>query len=635
MNWEVKTMRSKTSLFNKSLYLQDIRKLVSSLLVLLLGFTVVIVIPYIVMNRMPEEMGALFALKWVLTNPVLIGGLSITAAVVVFSYIYKKRSSYMLHAMPAKRLTHFVSHYLSGLSFLIVLAALSYLLVLITNGDGRLTALIWICFGETLVEILFFYSLAVFTSVVCGNVALSYITFIVLNALWIFINALFSLIHYILTWHPILYSRGQTFGFITFEGLKPLCPSLYFFENAGIGNDVYHPQISGLINCAWMLIPAAALILLAALLYVRRKLEHTGEIVAFPWCRIVFRILFTFCGAGLVAGAVYMPLIATSVDFPGAFGILIVLIVVGGAVSFLISEMILGKNIHIFRGKRIPLWQGIIPIAGLILYVSVLGFQTNVANLFPDAANTVSIRVELNTVYGTEYYDVEDKDRIEELLNVYAPLADDKEVKDRALRVRNSGEYDERSGSLALVMQEKRSDYCFTDAATFFFDEKLKDKILTPFLSMLNDKNNTTKFLFGSDADRISPISAFCSGEDVLLTNEKGKKVALVRYDYIQDTSSTEEDAVTDSEFQLRVNMFTLYQAILKDLQNGNIVPYGRNTAEEIQDSRKDTVLTEFRLEFSEKVNLSPSNIVSIAITSNSTYTLDFLRQNGISFIQK
>ena len=186
MNWEVRTMQSKTSLFNKRLFLNSIKSILPSMVGLLLLYFGMEFVPGVMRiasasressanpvttNQAVDDV--MLRLTDDLVNPILIGVIAILLAIVLFWYQYSRRSSYMLHALPVKRSTHFVSHVLAGIVGFMILVIVCYGSLACLSGfsghAGLCLKLICICFVETTVEFLFFFSLALFVTMVCGN----------------------------------------------------------------------------------------------------------------------------------------------------------------------------------------------------------------------------------------------------------------------------------------------------------------------------------------------------------------------------------------------------------------------------------------------------------------------------------
>ena len=89
----------------------------------------------------------------------------------VFSYLYSSRSACMMHALPARREALFVSHYLAGLSFLLLPHLAVYALTVAVEAALGCLELVplttWLLTQSGVC--LFFYSFAVFCAMFTGN----------------------------------------------------------------------------------------------------------------------------------------------------------------------------------------------------------------------------------------------------------------------------------------------------------------------------------------------------------------------------------------------------------------------------------------------------------------------------------
>ncbi|MBQ7200045.1 MAG: hypothetical protein IJS24_01575 [Eubacterium sp.] len=412
------TMRSKKSFFNKALFISDIKKQVVLSIGLLLAFILVVLIPGFLGSYDPR---VIESIMWFL-NPVPIAILAVIYAVISFSYMYKNTASHMLHALPVSREAHFISHYLAGLIMLIITVLACACLVVIKSDlfqgiamGGILTAM---------VEVVFFYSLAVFAVMVCGNSAIALATYIVLNFLWLFINVIMSMINYFILWHPIVTHHGinDIFGLATEPGLDAMFPIIYFLR---------HINANSFTSTLIMLIPAVILTIISLILYKHRRIEKTGELVAFPWCAVVCRVMFTVCFAGVITGIV---LFFAGTSGPGIvtggatlYITLYLTLIIGGAIGFIISEMLLQKTIRIFSGKKVPFIQGLIPICLIGIYIGLMGCGVIGEELIPSADDTKQVVV---------YYDSGDAPLVisgdatkEKAIDICRDLADDEEIK--------------------------------------------------------------------------------------------------------------------------------------------------------------------------------------------------------------
>ncbi len=501
MNWEVRTMRSKTSFFNKRLYLNDLKSQIPTIVLFLLGYFSFLFIPGMmeVSRSLEPDMAGDTASKLVrssvlvdltdwMTNPVLIGVVAIMIAVVLFHYQYSRSSSYMLHSMPIRRMAHFVSHALAGLTVLMILEVVIFSsMFVITGAETQLIELIILRALEGLVEVLFFYALALFTVVVCGNMILSIVTFGVLNALWLFINMLAAFMRTLIVEHPIASSGSWGFRYMIFESLDGLFPAYFFMKChdqlevvTNTGEVCYR---GGFLNVLWMLIPTVILAVLAALLYKNKRLEKTGETVTFGWCKIVFRVLFTFCGGGLVMGSAFVLMrnqfALTYGENGGLIAFAIGLLIIGSIVGFFISEMLLQKSVNIFHSKKTRYLHGAIPLALMLLYVALLSMHVIGPAIKPNPDHVVRIEISSSDFVGNYYFDApKDEEAIRNIAQAHRELVEDPKLLETEKHSMRGGDI---KGYVQFRFVDDDGDWLYLDYA--YDNDGDKKRLFDTFMS--------------------------------------------------------------------------------------------------------------------------------------------------------
>ncbi len=163
MRWEGRTMRSGTSFFNKTLIRTDIRRYWP----VLFAYTAVwMSLPltqwseaqyigngsrdYFAGDTIYEMMPAAIAIA-------LVFGCMMAMA--VFSYLTNSRSVGLMHSLPVRRTTHFVSHVASALGMFVVanvfVALLTLLVQALTGSTAPMDVLVWLAVS-TMLDIIFF-----------------------------------------------------------------------------------------------------------------------------------------------------------------------------------------------------------------------------------------------------------------------------------------------------------------------------------------------------------------------------------------------------------------------------------------------------------------------------------------------
>ena len=510
-------MESKTSYFNSRLYKRDLKTYIPFMAIFIIGMLIVFIVPMYFTRSLDDSMAKenVNAILYLATNPVLIGIISVLAAVFSFLYLYKRRSAYMLHAFPVSRTGHFVSHFLAGLTMVFIIGIAAYLCAFMLNYTSRagMSNTICYCFLDSVIETIFFYSLAVFVCMVCGNAILSVITFGVLNALWLFINVIIAMIRSLVVAHPVIEYSANSVGFMVFDGwgMDGLFPALYFLKRVGPYNEVYLGtsrtlDMATLGQCALMLIPAFCLIALSLLLYKRRKMEKVGEIVAFDWCRVVFRVMVTVCGAALISAIILIPVVEEkSYDVAGNAGMVSVFMALSGCFSFIVSEMILNKSIHVFK-KNMPVLQGVIPVVAIIFIVILAAGGVFTPKAIPDADDVTGITITPYYEDENNRYSFSDKDSVERILASQEKLLNDDSILEESKKFKQGTYYNEytttQDDSYNISVRVYREDRQIRQYEYQVGKENLQ-KITNSYMPVVNESQYIEKAVFGQNPDEL------------------------------------------------------------------------------------------------------------------------------------
>lgn len=360
-----------------------------------------------------------------LTKPAVIACISILMAIFMFSYLTREREAYMMHSFPVKRNVLFLSHYLAGVTMMVGPYAVTYLAVICIaagNGAGKMTIPLMLCLAEMVIEMLLFYNLGCLVAMLTGNSIMTVIIYAVLNVLYAGVTAMYSFIG-----EKFIYGYDENGIIISGTINRILTPVWGLTEHAGLTSfynvDVITDDsmlLHGLLKdfgyIACYLIPAAIFLILAVVLYQKRSLEAAGDMVAFSWGRPVFRIVFTFCGSILFALSIYEICFDREIDhfqYRKIFQILLVLVIIGGILCYLISNMILYKSFRIWKRTsylRMGILVGVI-VCGM--FFMKLGNEGRIPN--PDQVVSLKIEMSLGSmeyVRHTQFY-FYDKEELE------------------------------------------------------------------------------------------------------------------------------------------------------------------------------------------------------------------------------
>ena len=378
MNWEVRTMRSKTSCFNSTLFKKNLSRywplwgLASfggamfplAMLVNLLhdGFQL----------WSPLETRQAYYTVLSYGVPVISIVYAILCAMAVWSYLYNARSVGLMHTLPIRREGLFLTNLLSGLVMMAIPYAVTGVLIVLVSflyggfePVGVLVTILGVA-GESI----FFFGLATFCAFIVGNVFM-------LPALY----ALFNFLAVLTDFTVNLLAQGFCFGiYSSYSGtVEWLSPVVYLMQKISpnstyetqwvtdrLGGQRYETSVptSVTLENGWLIAVYAAvgvvLMVLAWLMYRRRRSESAGDVVAVGWMKPVFRY---GCAAysAILGGRLLYALFWESFQNGLYFTVLpmILCMIVGGAVGYYAASMLLAKTPRVFKTT----WKGMLAVA--------------------------------------------------------------------------------------------------------------------------------------------------------------------------------------------------------------------------------------------------------------------------------
>ena len=423
-------MKSKTSCFNKTIFLKNITHF-WPIWLLIMGWNVFIM-PFMIYNTslqykfasdltekelLQMKSNDLLSIASVYMNPVLLFLFSVIAVMAVFSYLYNSRSANMIHALPVTRKELFLTNYVSGLLFLIIPEAVGFLLGTLvgavcgyTSINHLLTGFLLAC-GISFI----FYSFTVFIAMFTGQLLAVPIFAVILNFLFIgaraLIAALMSMISYGLP--------------LEVSGIKAdvLSPLYYLAGHIKLKYDYTKEYtvclgFTGKQVVAGYCLAAVVFVITAYLIYRIRNMETAGSLISIPWISPVFRWGAAFCCGGLFSilfcgimgfsrsGAVFALALLTGLIF--------------GAVSFFGAQMFLEKGFRVFHKKRIvECGVFLLIFAGLYTAIEVDLFGQE--KKIPDLS-----RIEAVTIDNYNGAKITDPELIREMTDIHKQIIDSK-----------------------------------------------------------------------------------------------------------------------------------------------------------------------------------------------------------------
>ena len=376
MRWEVPTMRSATSFFDKTTARSDLRRhwpiAFIYTCVWLVGLPVNL---WSSSMWMPEEMTpALRAAQIIIGSyPTLAGALFVfgcVLAMALMGYLMSPRAVGLLHALPVRRGTLLATHTLVGWLMLNVPALLAVLVSIPVQAYyggvawGALGAWLLVHCGLSL----FFLALGLLCAMVTGwllaiPAIYAVVNFAVIAAAGL-VRTLCSLFCYgyagdddfapFVYWLTPVVNLVKRFGTCCVER-SDAAPYPWQVQFPA---DVVHAV--GIYTAA-----GATLLALTYLLYRRRKSESAADPAAFPWMRPVFRY-----GTGLLGGlalglGLYQLVLGWRMESEaGRWVGLLVSTVLMGALCYYAAEMLVRKSLRVLRRS--------LPGAGLVCVLLAL-----------------------------------------------------------------------------------------------------------------------------------------------------------------------------------------------------------------------------------------------------------------------
>ena len=428
-------MKSKTSCFNKTIFLKNITHF-WPIWLMITGWNLFIM-PFMIYNTSLDYRGIkditekelqqmksndLLSITSVYINPVVLFLFSIIAVMAVFSYLYNSRSANTIHALPVTRKELFLTNYISGLLFLIVPEAVGFLLGTLvgamcgyTSINHLLTGFLLAC-GISFV----FYSFTVFIAMFTGQLmAVPIFTFII-NFLYVGMKSLVELLMSIL-------SYGITLD-ITSSKADILSPLYYIIRHVKLVHD-YNGEYSvctgfaGKNILAGYCVAAVVFVIAAYLIYKIRDMETAGSLISIPWISPVFRWGAAFCG-GVLFCIIFCGIMGIS-GSGAVFAVVLVTGIIFGVIFFFGAQKFLEKGFRVFHKKRI-IECGVFLLAFAILYVAIevdlFGFEKKI----PDISQVESVNVD--AISGAV---ITDPELIQEVMEIHRQIIDSKKEFER------------------------------------------------------------------------------------------------------------------------------------------------------------------------------------------------------------
>ena len=392
MSWEVRSMRSGTSFFNKSYSLHLLRRFwplwaLWLALLILVGPVLLGSAPpesystqaeYINnLNRTILESGRILAFLSILAGPLM--------AMAMLSWLYSPRICGMVNSLPMKRETVWFTSVLTGLLPMLAADLLVFLIILAGWGGraGVETAHVWTWLKLVVLGNTAFFGMACFCGVLTGNV-------LVLPAVYLVLGCTATVAES--TARALLGDLvyGYTYDSLWLHGLSPflhLTTVLHYVgrlpgtAQAGTvqpGTVFPDYHMEGMGYLAAIAAAGVLLILLALPILKKRNMESAGEIVAVPVLRPVFRVCMAV-GCGLVGAAALCETVLCNLLHGRALAAAVVVtLCVCAFIGFFAAQMLMKKTLRVFGGgwKQLGVICACLALFALLAEYDVAGYET-------------------------------------------------------------------------------------------------------------------------------------------------------------------------------------------------------------------------------------------------------------------
>ncbi|MGN0439138.1 MAG: hypothetical protein ACI4F4_11485 [Lachnospiraceae bacterium] len=311
------------------------------------------------------------------------GGLPLVASVIfavfIFGYLNKEKEAYSIHAFPVTRESLFMNHFLAGFTLMMIPVIIMIAILCILGfvfGVSLSLVFIW-GFVQFMIEHIFYYCFACFVTMLTGNGVMTLILYGILNILCPGFNGLFTGIRSI-----YIYGVDSYYNNSLLANISPVFQFAKHFELSqytDAGDFILSVRTEDVITILLSIIPAVIFVLLALLLYKNRSIESTGDLVVFPWAKVVFRVVFTVCSALLFSFILYEITffnILGQFTYSEQFPFMFIFVMLSMVLFYWLSNVILYRSIHV-RKQTSFIKCGILMIVMAIVLISTNKFTLN------------------------------------------------------------------------------------------------------------------------------------------------------------------------------------------------------------------------------------------------------------------
>ena len=453
------------------------------------------------------------------------------------SYMMKGNSTGLMHSLPVRRSTLYLSHFAAGLGMLTAGNVLTFAVSVLVAATAPV-AMPWtpllLCLLASEVCGIFFFSLAIFSAMLTGWLLLVPVVYVGLNFA---VMAVVSLLEALKGLFYFGYA-GETYV----PWVRWLTPVVNLFhkltaEYQGVGEceRLSLPE-SNLRALLIYFIAAVILLWLGFVLYKNRRSESAGDPVAYGWLRPIARQVI-----GVVGGLGFGFALYEMINWKGTNLLRLALCqIVAGIICCLAMEMLMRKSFRVLDRKGII---GVIVTVALIalvclgLKLDVGGYQSRI----PDPEQVES--VEISGSFTRTWYEYTDEETIAAALALHEAII---EAYHEDPTVGEWYAYDDDCGSYQYV----GVNYILADGTTFTRRYDIAVKQGSRLHEALNTLRNTTEMRYHSIFDLGEPgknlvfqggyASSWNTGIDIQLTPEQANELYAAIIAQIESTEKVD-----------------------------------------------------------------------------------------------
>ena len=354
-------MTLKTSCFDSAIFKRSLRKTLPLWACYFLFWLFILPGDLISFNYQPEYYDSLTGrlceriLTFCTVGTLLSALIGLIAAWLLFSWLFRANTSYFYAGLPVRREALFLSNFFVGLlmvTLVNLLTALTAYCVTLLHGYPQLYACACF-FGTSTLSFVGFYGFAVLLAMIIGQAAAMPAVYVILNftssVLYYSVQSLLS--EFVYGMSNIYHNFGSVF--------YRLSPIAYIMTN---GLSVLPAQLadgsadfSRYLFSSWGYIASLAgaglvFAILALLVFRRREMERSGDVIAVKPLRPVFLYCFTV-GCSIVISYVISSMQASLFGSEG-FRRALLFLILGAFLGYFIAQMLLQKTVAVFQGAK-------------------------------------------------------------------------------------------------------------------------------------------------------------------------------------------------------------------------------------------------------------------------------------------